>query len=467
MKITIPRHIRKYLIIYIALLLFLFVVIEFIPRVTTIFETTEILEPGDLQITSEAEGYFVKKEAIATADVSGTVTYKVKDGTIVQKGRTVVELQKLERTEGISRKFSELMTRLEGYDGLSKGGKTPISGIFCLSMDGCERDLNPEKLDDLTHEQVSGMQMQQKSLEQNSVLEEEPIYKITSDDRWYLVCWMKKKQAAGYSEGQIVTLELPAGEVSATVRSIDEEGKEYKVIFRSNMYYPDLATSREADFTIVNSDSSGLLLSNRCIIEKHGKEGVYVRNKNGDYRFVQIRVINTDGEMSVVAEQSFYDEKGRKVNTVSVYDEVLRNPSRALKKDLKEEEKKAREEEKAEAEKKAREEEREKRKATEHQTETSELKPTTKATTESAAESSVSDTTKPAGTPTTAATQPSTQAATKSTSKPAGTKGTAQPEGTKNSTQPAGTKGTTQPKTTKSTTKSTAKPPAATTGTGQ
>ncbi len=52
MKIKISGNIRKYIIIYLALVLALYLVIVIVPRVTDIFETTQILEPGK----SDADG---------------------------------------------------------------------------------------------------------------------------------------------------------------------------------------------------------------------------------------------------------------------------------------------------------------------------------------------------------------------------------------------------------------------------
>ena len=439
MKITIPRKVRKYLIIYLALLVFLFLVIEFIPKITTAFETTEILEPGELQISCDAEGYFVKDEAIAVADVSGKVVYRQVEGSVVRKGLQIVEMQPVSKTEGMSRKYSDLMARLEGFEGISKGGKSPISGIYSLTMDGYEKSLSPKYLDSLTYDQIKEMSLIKKSLKQDSALAGEPIFKITNDARWYLLCWMSEKKAHSFTEGQKVGLELPAGSVQATVMKITPDKRNYKVVLSSTMYYKDLEFSREADVKIVNSDSSGLLISNSCIIEKHGREGVYVRNKNGDYRFVPVNVISTDGERSIVSETSYYDAKGRTVSTVSVYDEVLKNPKRALKKDLK-------------AEEKAREEE--KRKAEEEATRASSSNAANTKKTENATKAGTTSVTKPTSAPATNSSQPpQTQPTT----------GAAQPSQTQPSTSAAAAPTTkaaapTTKATAKPTTKATAKP---------
>ncbi len=337
MKIKITRHIRKYIILYLALVLALYLVIEMVPRITDIFETTQILEPGELVLTDDATGYMIKSEAIAIAPGSGSIKYLVKDGTAVRKNQDVVGAA-VNGEEGFSRRYDDVLRQLEGYSGLVETWKTPISGIFSLTMDGSEQVLNPAHMDSLTYEQVKDQPLHEKDLRRDTVAKGEPVYKITNDNKWYVACWMKEKIAVNYSEGESVQLQLPAGNVAATVRSVTPEEKRYKVIFASDMYYPDLTTAREMDMTILSNDHTGLLVDNECIIEKHGQQGVYVRDKNGDYYFVRVNVVVTDGKQSVISESKFYDpEVDDMVPTVSVYDEVLKQPKKELKKDLKEE----------------------------------------------------------------------------------------------------------------------------------
>ena len=339
MKIKISRNIRKYLIIYLALILILYLVIEMVPRVTNIFETTQILEPGNLVLTCEAEGYLVKTETISTSEETGSIEYLVDDGTAVRKKQKVVSVKSSGLGSDASRKYADLMEDLKGYDGIASGERTPISGIFSLTMDGCEKVMNPANLDTITYEKVKDLSMREKDLSDRSVSAGDPMYKVTDDDKWYAVCWLEKSKAKAYSEGQQVRLQLPSGTAAATVRSITKEEKLYKIVFSSDMYYKDLASTREVDMTIINSDRSGLIVDNGCIIQKDGKDGVYVRDKNGDYYFVRVNVIETDGKESVISESSYIDLEGNTVYTVSVYDEVLKNPEKALKKELKEEEK--------------------------------------------------------------------------------------------------------------------------------
>lgn len=339
MKIKISRHIRKYIIVYLALILALYLVIEMVPRVTNIFETTEILEPGNLVLETEATGYLIKTESIVISPDQGKIEYLVKDNTAVAKNRKVVSIKETggaedeeEAQEG-SHKYEDLMEGMKGYHGIYEQKRAPVSGIFSLHMDGSEQAMNPAHMDDLTYEKVQDLPMSQKDLVDSTVRVGDPIYKMTDDNRWYVVCWLEPEAAKNYEEGQTVKLKLPAGTVTATVKTVNKEKERIRLIFTTDMYYKDLATTREVDMTIQGSEQTGLLVSNDCIIEKDGHEGVFVRNKNGDYFFVRVNVIETDGRDSVVSESSYIDAEGQAVTTVSVYDEVLKNPEKALEKE--------------------------------------------------------------------------------------------------------------------------------------
>ena len=283
MKIKLPTHIRKYIIIYLALLLFLFLVVELVPRVTDAFESTEILEPGQLSYSCQATGYLVKTETISVAGEGGTIKYLAEDGAVVRKNKKVAVMDvSPEDSEGVSIKYKGIMERLAGYDGVRTGLRTPISGIFSRTIDGCEMDLNPNHLDTLTYEKLKDLSMHQKELDDTTVLAGDPIYKMTSDDKWYVVCWLGEEEAAPFGEGQPVRLELPAGTVTATVSSATEDDDKTRLVFFSDREYDELASAREVEMTILGSERSGLLVRNECLIEKDGVTGVYVRDKNVD-----------------------------------------------------------------------------------------------------------------------------------------------------------------------------------------
>lgn len=346
MKKKLTKKTKKAICIYIIALLILYVVVEVLPKVTDIFETTQVLEPGNLKLSHETTGYFIKEESVGIAFENGDIEYLTEVGTAIKRGHELVAVEKDDDESSRAPRFGEYTERLKGYDGLYKEYKAPISGIFSLTVDGYEDYFVPEKMDKVKKETVENLSYNAADLDRKSVIKGEPIYKVTWDDYWYILCWVDEETVKAYTEGKSVVLELPQGEVDAEIRSIKKEKdcKEYRVIFYLNVYYEALAESRAETISIVTSDNEGLLIDNECIIEKHGQKGVYVVDKDGDYIFTPISIIAYNDKQSVIEDVTFYDEEGYQIYTVDVYDEVLKNPNGALEKDL-EAEKEAKQEE--------------------------------------------------------------------------------------------------------------------------
>ena len=344
MKTKLTKKTKKAICIYIIALLILYIVVEVLPKVTDIFETTQVLEPGNLKLSCETTGYFIKDESIGMASETGSLEYLVEEGTAVKKGFPLVTVKKAESDRNMSARFGEYTVKLKGYEGLAESYEAPISGIFSLSIDGYEDYFTPEKMDKIKRDTVEGLSYKSADLERSSVIDGEPIYKVSCDDIWYIMCWVDEKTGRTYSEGRSVTLELPEGNVKAKIQTVRKDEKGYRVIFYLDVYYSAFADSRAEKMSIVTSDNEGLIIDNGCIIEKNGHQGVYVVNKNGDYVFTRVKVIASDERQSVIDDVTFYDDEGNQVYTVDVYDEVLKHPESALEKDLKKEAEEAKEE---------------------------------------------------------------------------------------------------------------------------
>lgn len=336
MGLKFNKKTKRAICIYIIVLLLLYVVVEVLPKVTTIFETTEILQVGNLALKCETEGYFIKEEAICIAPESGTITYKEKVGTPVKKGHKMCKVKTDSSMDDKGNRFENYVERLEGFEGLSDSYKSPISGVYSLSIDGYEKVFTPENMTKVTKDTAEGISTKTANLERTNIIKGEPVYKISGDDEWYVLCWMDKSKAVNYPEGTKVVLQLPDGDVNARVSYNKTEGESVRVIFKLDVYYKSFAETRKADMVVIARADEGLIVSNSCIIEKDGQKGVYVVNKNGTAKFTRIKIISSDEEYSVLADTSFYDEEQNQVFTVNVYDEVLTNPESALKKEQKE-----------------------------------------------------------------------------------------------------------------------------------
>ena len=336
MKIRISKKTRRLLILYLAVLVILYIVVFQMPKMTDKFETTQVLENGTLEVSCEAEGFIIKDEAICTADATGTIEYKVAEGTVVKKESSVasIEAAETEKESGIKGKYEKVLEELKGFDLLVEGTKAPISGVFSLSVDGNEQFFRIDNMDKITKEDAEARDLDQLKLEREKVNHGEPIFKISSDDAWYIISWVSKEDAAKFEEGQKVRITIDDSTMDAKVRTIKRDGDFFRMVFYLNVYYEDFCSARKVNMTVVQSNTMGVIVDNECIIEKNGQQGVYVKSKDGDIYFRPIKVKITDGKQSVIYESIYVNDKYEQVETVRVYQEVLRHPQEALEEDL-------------------------------------------------------------------------------------------------------------------------------------
>ena len=340
MRIRITKKTRRILILYLAVLVLLYIVVFQMPKMSDKFETTQVLENGTLEVSCEAKGYVVKDEAVCLADKTGTMEYKVEDGNEVKKGTTIVSITEPEgenKESNIRGKYEESLELLKGYDLLSETSKAPISGVLSMSIDGYEKYFCSSNIDKITKEEAESFSPKQMDLSREKVNQGEPIFKISDDDNWYILCWISKEDVSKYEEGQKVRVTIGEETLDARVESIKQEGEFFKMVIYLDVYYTDFTSAREVDVTIVQSNTVGVIVDNECIIEKDGQPGVYVKTKDGDTYFKPIKVKITDGNQSVIYESIYVNDKYEQVETVRVYQEVLRDPQAALEKELEEE----------------------------------------------------------------------------------------------------------------------------------
>ncbi len=330
---------KRIIAIYIGLLLLLYFIVFIVPKITDIFDTTQILENGNLEVSCEANGYLIKEEAVCIAAKTGDIKYKVNSGTVVKKGSEIskIKADDVDKDREVKSTFKDYLDRLKDYDLLVTTNEAPVSGIFSTTIDGYEKYFSVKNLDKITKEEAEKNLGKQLELERNSVRKGEPIYKISNDDYWYLLTWIDKEESKKFNEGEKVRIELPKSTVDAKVYSIKKEGDAYKAVFLLNAYYEDFVSERKVPMTIIQSDTVGLIVDNDCIIEKDGQKGVYVKTKDGDVYFRPIKIKITDGNQSVIYDSIYVNDKYEQVETVYAYQEVLRHPQEALEEEQKKE----------------------------------------------------------------------------------------------------------------------------------
>lgn len=329
---------RKPILIYILAVLVLGIFIYIVPMVTDAFDSTTVLENGIIQVSEETDCYFVRHETVYEAGAAGTVKYKIKEGTHIRTGTTLASFKSDESDNSevmtARSKYADIIEKIGDAAVRTKSFKSESSGVISYWADGYEAYLTPETMDKFSREKAEEMTADAVELKQSPVRKTEPVLKICDNDNWYIMCWVESASIANYAVGNNVYVTLSAGTVDMKVKSITQEGDYWKLIFWSNNYYEDFAKNRVEEGLIMSGYYEGLKTETSNIITYVNEETeekvpvVLTIKKNGELGIVPVKVRANDGEFSVLKEGSFVDEKGVLHNTVNIYDEILRNPSK-------------------------------------------------------------------------------------------------------------------------------------------
>ena len=328
---------RKTILIYLLIVVILGIFIYLVPKVTDAFEDTAVLDRGVIQVTEQADCYFVRHETVYEAGAAGNIEYKIKEGTHIKRGTSLASF------EGSESEGSEVMAARSKYSAIIENVgdkavrttdfKSESSGVVCYYADGYEGKLTPANMDKYTREKALEINAKAVELKQSPVRKTEPVLKICDNDNWYIMCWVESASIANYEVGNTVSITLPAGTVDMEVYSIKQDGDYWKLIFWSNNYYEEFAKSRVEEGAITSKDYEGLKTETSNIItdsdEKTGEKYpvVLVLKQNGEYKVVRVKVKANDGEYSILSDVSFVDNNGILHDTVNIYDEILRNPT--------------------------------------------------------------------------------------------------------------------------------------------
>lgn len=321
------RKTKAVIFIYLLVFALLAAVIYIIPSITGKLTPTTLLTYGNLTETDRETCYFIRDERVYLAGMTGDVNYYFEDNTKVRRNTTILAVSGQHAEKPEKSEFARVITQLGSSAVTDTSYRSEFNGVVSYYVDGFEGYFTPDSIGTLDFEEVRDLPIDQPvNLTRKLAFRGEPLYKLCRNDKWYITCWVTDGNSVKYQKGNKVTFRLPAGELPATVTEIAEKNGCWQVIFESDRYYEDFATIRVAEVDIVTSDYSGIIVPNRSIASVDGQVGVYVKQTTGEYRFTPVKIKASDGEESAVASSYYYDEEGKRVDSVEIYDEILKNP---------------------------------------------------------------------------------------------------------------------------------------------
>ena len=211
----------------------------------------------------------------------------------------------------------------------------PISGIVSYKVDGYEDVLTPKDFSKLNSEFLENLEIKTGQV----IADNKESAKIINNFECYIACILTSDQAKNAKEDDEVKLRLPNGqEISAEVEYISKEEEKVVLVFKIDKQVSELTSYRKMSIDIIWWSDSGRKIPNDAIAyEQKGDNNIaYLVRIRGEYTDkILIKIKRQNDKYSIVEnytskelqELGYTSEELKNRSTLTLYDEILRNPT--------------------------------------------------------------------------------------------------------------------------------------------
>ena len=307
-------------------------VIELTPTDETIDLESEAEEAdaGADTKTDEKDAEEAKDKEKTSADDAGKTDGKEKDKKSEGDTEAAEEASEQDPKQGLrGSKYSGIMEELGDNYKATENGSTQTAGFVSYYVDGAEAKLSTKAIESLNYKDLKDLTGRKAvKVPSKNCGKDFPVFKIVRNRKWYLVYYLKKEDAAKYTQGDSVLIEVNGENVPVTVREVRDEGKNVRITLTCKTFFDGFLDIRNLDTKVTVESAEGLVLEDGSIVEApDGKRGVFVVNKLGEHVFTPVKTKADDGTKCVVYSDIYVDDDGNYVETIGTYDEVIAEPS--------------------------------------------------------------------------------------------------------------------------------------------
>ncbi len=378
---------RKFMVaIWIIVVIILALVIYGGAFLADLFQQTERLEKGTLEVSREETIFIARDEIVYGAPYTGTLEYLGDEGELKKKGTKILNMTEIEENaevvEESESKYEDVTKHLGDNMQVMENFASQKKGVISYFVDGNEGIINQTSIYEFTEEEMKALHVDPVDLEREEAKKGEPIFKIVDNSSWAMAFWTETENEDVYIEGSRVSVDFGDDSVRATVEEVKREADKIKVVLTTNRYYYDFAKEREVDVNIIVSEREGILVDKRSVvtligmtsifkgskesidylketedeeektiddleetyekialdiakiknqlkntIKKYGTDMVCALDTLGEVYYIPVKILEEEGEQVLLQEEIFYDEDGNPIETVLPYQEILTNPA--------------------------------------------------------------------------------------------------------------------------------------------
>lgn len=235
--------------------------------------------------------------------------------------------------------LNKLISERSNYENkLNEGSEklnAPISGTVSYKVDGYEDVLTPKDFSKITSKLLSNLNLKTGQI----VADSKESAKIINNFECYIACILESKQAQEAKVGKKIKLRLSNNkEVTSKIEYISKEDDKVVIIFKIDEQVQEMISYRKVSFDIIWWSDSGKKVPNTALgKEQKGENEVsyIVRTRNGYQDKILVKVLRQNDKYAIVdnytsselKELGYTSEEIKVRKTLTLYDEILKNPT--------------------------------------------------------------------------------------------------------------------------------------------
>lgn len=210
---------------------------------------------------------------------------------------------------------------------------SPKSGIISYYIDGYEDVFINENILKIEYSKLLDKDINSENYSTQIVNDGDIIYKVVNNNNYKLISLVDKYYTDFFKKGKEINVVINDEIVAGTVVDAFDNGDYLAVVIDMDQIVSEYQKYRKASTQLIPANYKGLLIYNDSLVKANGIYGVYVLNVENKKVFVPVKIIGYDDDNAIVFEGSFYEDVDgikTRIQTVKLYDEVLRNGERYL-----------------------------------------------------------------------------------------------------------------------------------------
>ena len=220
----------------------------------------------------------------------------------------------------------------ESLNANSEYVNAPVSGVVSYRIDGLENVLTPQNFGTMNKEFLESLNLKTSQI----IPSNDEMGKIINNYECYIILNSKSEQSKQVKVGDDLQIRLPNSvKVSAeVVNIIEEEDASRTIAIKIEKDVEELIYYRKISIDIIWWSAEGLRVPNEAIY-KDGDLSYIVRNRNGYYDKMLVKIQNQNDEFSIVSSYSseelkelgFSSSEIYNMKNITLYDEIVLNPT--------------------------------------------------------------------------------------------------------------------------------------------